>query len=253
MRNRAALRNGAAFGRWELVGSLPVLGSAHPLRRNANRTLGRAAAITLGLYLTGPLAAVLYDHFREQPAPRPSVVDRREFELRPPPSLDPGADAPQALNPDVQLPGVGIPEPVPDFQADCATVVSFEDFVNTLTTPAQAEFDPARDTIVVSLDAPERMPTPAEIVPVEVPPALIRLPAPVYPEIARMAGVEGSVLVRILVGPKGTVLDAFVVEGHVMLKDAALASARGALYSPALQQNHPVAVWANQRITFWLD
>ena len=148
---------------------------------------------------------------------------------------------------------VGIPDPVSDHLAELTSVISFEEFVDALTSPVHAEFDPARDTLIVGEAAAGQLPSPAEFVAFEVAPALVRLPAPVYPEIARMAGVEGTVTLRLLIGPKGNVLDARVVEGHVMLNDAALSSARGALYSPARQQDHPVAVWAIQRIIFSLD
>jgi protein TonB len=127
------------------------------------------------------------------------------------------------------------------------------ELLRALALPASADDFGPGDSIVIELPDASDLPSPQEFVPVEVQPALIELPAPVYPEMARMAGVEGTVVVRVLVGAKGNVLDAPVVEGHVMLKEAALSSARAATYRPALQQNHPIPVWVIQRITFKLD
>ena len=43
---------------------------------------------------------------------------------------------------------------------------------------------------------------------------LIQIPAPVYPDMARQAEVEGTVMVRALVGKDGKVQDAFVTDGR---------------------------------------
>jgi protein TonB len=69
------------------------------------------------------------------------------------------------------------------------------------------------------------------------------MPAPTYPDIARQAGVEGTVTLRALVGKDGKVLEIFVVEGIEMLDKAAMEAARAAVFKPALQQHKPVAVW----------
>jgi len=43
-----------------------------------------------------------------------------------------------------------------------------------------------------------------------------------------------------------------IVQGQPMLNDAAVASAKTAIFRPALQQNRPVEVWVVMPITFKL-
>jgi protein TonB len=68
---------------------------------------------------------------------------------------------------------------------------------------------------------------------------------PIYPEIAKDAGVEGLVIVKVLVGKTGRVLDARLDEKRQvpLLNDVALAAARQWVFTPALANGRPVAVW----------
>ena len=68
---------------------------------------------------------------------------------------------------------------------------------------------------------------------------------PTYPSIAQQAGVEGLVVVKALVGKNGRVLDVRLDDRrHVpLLNDVALAAARLWLFTPALANGKPVAVW----------
>jgi protein TonB len=230
-----------------------MLGESHPLRRNAVRVLLRSALLTALIYALGPVAVIVGERLQDEVAPRIDLTRRTPIELLPPPPIDPEPGKGVAVPIEALPPNAGVPDPVPDFRADFTSTIPLDEFVEALASQAWAEFDPDRDTLVIEEPAPAAAPSPGEIVPVEVEPALIELPAPVYPEMARLAGVEGTVVLRVFVGPKGRVLDAQVVEGHVMLNEAALASARGAIYRPALQQDHPTGVWVEQRISFRLD
>lgn len=85
-------------------------------------------------------------------------------------------------------------------------------------------------------------------------PALVSSPEVVYPDIAREAGVEGRVVVRMLVGRDGRVKDAVVDARHSvpMLDPAALAAARASVFTPALTNGHAVAVWVARPYEFRL-
>jgi protein TonB len=78
----------------------------------------------------------------------------------------------------------------------------------------------------------------------ELPEAITRI-EPQYPEIAREAGVSGTVYVRVLVGKDGRVRDALVEPKHSipMLDEAALEAARRWVFKPAFTNNQPVPVW----------
>src|SRR5215475_11678203 len=56
---------------------------------------------------------------------------------------------------------------------------------------------------------------------------------PPYPAIAKAANASGAVLVEILVGETGEVLEAHAVGGHPLLHDAAVQAARGWMFKPA--------------------
>jgi protein TonB len=75
-------------------------------------------------------------------------------------------------------------------------------------------------------------------------PVLLAQPRPDYPEIARRAGLEGEVVVNILVGKDGTVLATEVARGaHPLLDRAAVRAARNCRFEPGLQREVPVTVW----------
>ena len=77
---------------------------------------------------------------------------------------------------------------------------------------------------------------------------------PIYPEIAREAGVAGTVVVRVLVGKDGRVRDAFVEpkSSLLLLDGEALEAARRWVFKPAMTHNHPVSVWVTIPMRFTL-
>jgi protein TonB len=67
---------------------------------------------------------------------------------------------------------------------------------------------------------------------------------PEYPEMARISQLEGTVLVKVLVGPDGSVMAAEILQGvHPILNRAALAAARRCKFQPGRQRNIPVKAW----------
>ena len=75
-------------------------------------------------------------------------------------------------------------------------------------------------------------------------PRIIQWAKPDYPEIARRAQIEGTVIVKVLVGPDGSVKDAQILQGvNPMLNKAALNAARRCKFSPGKQRNIPVKAW----------
>ena len=76
-------------------------------------------------------------------------------------------------------------------------------------------------------------------------PEPVKIIKPDYPEIAKMAQVEGTVVVHVLVAKDGRVRDAVVNPKYSipMLNAAALEAARAWVFKPALTNNRPVPVW----------
>ena len=67
---------------------------------------------------------------------------------------------------------------------------------------------------------------------------------PEYPEMARLSQMQGTVVVKILVGPDGSVMDAQILKGiHPLLDREALKAARKTKWIPGKQRNIPVKAW----------
>ena len=77
--------------------------------------------------------------------------------------------------------------------------------------------------------------------------------APVYPEAARFAKVEGTVILEAVIAPDGSVRDLKVLRSQPLLDEAALAAVRQWRYTPTLLNGVPVAVVMTVTVTFRLQ
>jgi TonB family protein len=82
---------------------------------------------------------------------------------------------------------------------------------------------------------------------------LIRRIEPVYPEIAKRARIQGTVVLTVHVNEEGIVYDAKVVTGHPLLQEAAVDAVRQWQYSPTLLNGEPVPVIATVSLMFRLN
>jgi TonB family protein len=86
-----------------------------------------------------------------------------------------------------------------------------------------------------------------------VPPKLVSTPKPEYPPLARKLGVQGVVVLSVLVDEQGRVEDVQVLEPisqNVGINEAALQVARGARFTPATRNGTRVKMWTRLRIPF---
>ena len=74
------------------------------------------------------------------------------------------------------------------------------------------------------------------------PPTMVYFEAPDYPVLAREAGIEGTVRVKVLVGEDGKVLHVSLISSDVTpaMEKAALAAAKKCRFNPAKQRTTPV-------------
>ena len=79
---------------------------------------------------------------------------------------------------------------------------------------------------------------------------LIRKVEPVYPELAKRARVQGSVILSVTVDEEGNVSEIRVTKGHPLLDEAALTAVRQWKYSPTLLNGEPVPVIATVTVIF---
>jgi len=78
-------------------------------------------------------------------------------------------------------------------------------------------------------------------------------PLPVYPELARRAGVEGKVVIECVIDVDGRVTDLTLVSGHPLLADAALNAVRRWVYSPTTLNGQPIRVVLTVTVKFGLE
>ncbi len=72
--------------------------------------------------------------------------------------------------------------------------------------------------------------------------AAVRRVQPLYPPLAKAAGVQGAVQVQLTISEKGEVEAAEVVSGHPLLRDASLEAARQWVFKPTELEGRPVKV-----------
>ncbi len=102
----------------------------------------------------------------------------------------------------------------------------------------------------------EKEPEPDEFIPVEKEPSLDyeKLKrSVVYPEIARRAGIEGKVVVRVLVGSNGEIRRTLIeYSDSELLNDSAVQAIKKATFTPGIQNGQPITCWVSIPITFQL-
>lgn len=158
----------------------------------------------------------------ESPPPVPEIVDVQEF-LEPPP---PPPEVRRPVIPIAALDESVADETIPDTVLDPGTAA-----------PPPPPAPPSEGAFRVY----DRAPSPRRFV------------KPEYPAIARQAGVEGAVVVRVTVDPTGRVTQAVVVRSDSSLLDgAALAAVREWLFTPAEQSGLPVRAVVEVRLQFRL-
>jgi protein TonB len=227
-----------------------VTGDLHPLKREFTRWLTTANIISL------LVAALLFGSWyvwshasREEEAP-PNTTIVKYTELGVPPSIK-EPSAPQVNVSDaITPPSIGVPEPVPDAEATESTIATQSEMSEALAPFTADDLGGSGDSIVVDLDHSPGM---GEFVAFDELPVLLSIQPPSYPELVRQAGIDGTVLVQVLVGKDGKVKQSVAVEGPEPLRAEAVRAARTALFKPALQGTSPVEVWVQVPIVFSLN
>jgi protein TonB len=179
-----------------------------------------------------------------------SVIIVPYRELAAPPPLTQDAPPPQVnVTQPVAPPTAAVPVPVPEAEAPPEqTIASQQDISQSTPSVATGE----GNDIVVAPPGDDELPRFGEYVYVEELPEAITKAQPVYPDLAREAGVDGTVLVQALVGKDGKVKDTRIVKSIAMLDGAALAAVKQWVFKPALSNNKPVAVWVAVPVKFTL-
>ncbi len=206
--------------------------------------IGSAAWIAIFLLSFGT-SALLSHRTKET-----SVIVVPYRELAAPPPLTQNEPPPQvAVTQPVAPPTVGVAVPVPDAEAPPEQTIASQEEIASSTPGIDTGGD---NQIVVAPPAAEEMPRFGEYVYTDELPEVITKVPPTYPDIAREANVDGTVMVQALVGKDGKVHDTRVVKSIPMLDASAIAAVKQWVFKPALSNNKPVAVWVAVPVKFTL-
>jgi protein TonB len=231
--------------KWSPIGAIELKRSYQKNMRNAVLFV---TACWLAVFLIIALVRMLAG---SDAASAPSIVIRDISQLGPPPSV---ATKPMQVKVSqaVEAPKFTLPEAVPDEEVTEDFVVVSQEQLAEVTSPIMSEGE-GTGNIQVDIPLEEYLPTADEFVAYEENPLALTQPQPKYPEIARMAGIEGKVWVKVLVDKSGNVKDAVVVKGsgaNAGFEEAALEAAKQTKWKPAMQNKQPVAVWVSYEIKF---
>lgn len=224
---------------------------APDLMEVAQRYMFRATFAGIGTVVGIMLAFALTNYIIAKQQEAIPVVQMQVSDLAAPPPLTNDTPPEQvAVAPAAAPPAAAIPVPVPDAEAPPEQTIMSQEELSASTPGVSTEGD--GNQIVVAPPAEDDTPKFGEYVYVEeLPEAVTRVP-PQYPDLAREAGVDGTVQVQALVGKDGKVRDVRVTKSIPMLDDAAKNAVRQWVFKPALSNNKPVAVWVAVPVKFSL-
>ena len=154
-----------------------------------------------------------------------------------------------------ELPGKffsGIPVPVPDATVDPDQTIPTQVQMGQTDDPAQAGGQAGTYTGMIVIPQDED-PAPTTFIPYEQEPHPVLQTPPVYPDLARRAGLEGTVHLRILITKEGKVKQALIEKTDAdIFNQAAIDAAMKWIFTPALMNKQPVTVWLGMPIKFRL-
>ncbi len=150
---------------------------------------------------------------------------------------------------------IGLALPVPD--TEIVENSAFPDQKNLIALapnlpglPGDGGYQLTADQIIDKI-----LPGPEDFVPYDIAPVQVVSATPLYPPLARRAGIEGDVWVKALIGTDGQVLDAVIFknsETNAGFEEAAIKAARLNVWKPAVANGIPVAVWIAYKVSFRL-
>jgi protein TonB len=173
-------------------------------------------------------------------------------EMGPPPSIQ-GANVPPpvAVSAPVSKPTVGAPVPVPDAEANPEATIASQTEMSQQVAPV-VETSGAEGGVSVEQDINIEEP-PADFVPFEKAPQIVKKVVPKYPDLAMRAGLEGTVWVKIWVDKEGKVRQVVVLKSDVeIFNEPSIEAAKQFVFTPAYMNNGPVAVWVTFPFRFKL-
>jgi len=154
------------------------------------------------------------------------------------------------------IPKSGIPTPVPEADApENATLPTVDDLITLISKNMPKSIDDLNPNSVLIANPEEIIPDPSVFIPVDEMPQAIESIVPVYPEMARIAGVQGEVWGKAYIDKNGKVREVIIFKpsgANAGFEESAIAAARQTEWKPAISNGRPVGVWVSYKIEFRL-
>jgi len=223
---------------------------APELKEVARKYMVRAVVVASAAWILTFILSLGTSYFLLHRPKETRVVVVPYRELSAPPPLTQNEPPPQVqVTTPVAPPTVGVAVPVPDAEAPPEQTIASQEEIAQVTPGVET----GDREIVVAPPSEDEMPKYGDYVYTDELPVLITQIRPTYPDIAREAGVDGTVIVQALVGKDGKVKDTRVAKSVPMLDAAATAAVKQYVFKPALANNKPVAVWVAVPVKFSLQ
>ncbi len=221
------------------------------LRKYLARYLWIGLAVSVALHGTAIGSYVIgLALTREPPAPK-RIVILDASKLGAPPSITDKTVPPtiKVSKPKIAPPAAAKPVAVPDEEEKEEVTIQSQEELAITATPAEdtTTFSGTDVEIVIQeMELEDVIPASDVFTPFEVPPQPIVNPSPDFPEIARNAGVEGMVVMKIYVDTKGNVRKWEVMKAQpagLGFEEEVIKVIQKWKFTPAIQQNKPVGAW----------
>lgn len=178
-------------------------------------------------------------------------------DLGPPPALTDAPPTPEVEVSTAVKPVIGIPDPVEDTEVSAEMTIATQMEMSQSVAPV---IQVAEEKIVIQAPKEQKivveeevLPKPDEFIAFEEPPNPISRPIPEYPDLAKKAGIEGMVMLKVLVDREGRIREVQLIRGlGAGLDESAIKSAWESKWTPAIQNHKPVAVWVSYPVRFKL-
>lgn len=184
------------------------------------------------------------------PPPQRSAIQYTEPDPVPDEQAQPDADvvaSNEAISIDADLGKL-------DVEGDPGGEPNFLDFSNV----GDGKGTGGRTELGAGAEAKSNIPDHTTYVPVEVQPKVVNLDRIdkdiVYPELLKTIGVEGKVILRILIDERGNYMQHIVLKSpHPLMQKEAEEHLHKLKFTPAIQANKPIKFWVNVPIDFRLQ
>jgi periplasmic protein TonB len=195
----------------------------------------------------------LIEVLNQEEPPTRMVHIMKYSDLGPPPSIQStNMPPPVAVSAPVSKPTVGAPVPVPDAEVSPEQTIATQTEMSQQVAPVVEGSGSEEVSIEQDIKIEDEGP-PADFVPYEKEPQIVKKVEPKYPDLAMRAGLEGKVIVKIWVDKEGKVKQVVVLKSDAeIFNEPSVEAAKQFVFTPAYMNNGPVAVWVSFPFRFKL-